>query len=46
LDDIRFLINDLQIKTVEEALTIVRNYYPHKQIKAETQFLLEEILEK
>ena len=46
LDDIKFLIADLQIKSVEDALEIVRNYYPHKEIKAETRFLLEEILEK
>lgn len=46
LDDIRFLIRNLEIKTVEAALEIVRNYYPHKEIKVETQFLLEEILEK
>lgn len=46
LDDIKFLIKDLQIKSVEDALEIVRNYYPHKEIKAETVFLLEEILEK
>lgn len=46
LDDIRFLIGDLEIKTVEEAIEIVRNYYPRKEIKTETRFLLEEILEK
>lgn len=43
LDDIRFLITDLQVKTVDEALEIVRNYYPNKEIKHETVFLLEEI---
>ncbi len=46
LDDIRFLIRNLEIKTVEAALEIVRNYYPHKEIKVETRFLLEELLEK
>ena len=46
LDDIRFLIGDLEIKTVEEAIEIVQNYYPRKEIKTETRFLLEEILEK
>lgn len=46
LDDIKFLVKDLQIKTVEEAVKVVRNYYPHKAIKPETRFLLEEILEK
>ena len=46
LDDIKFLVNNLQINSVEDALEIVRNYYPRKEIKAETAFLLEEILEK
>lgn len=46
LDDIRFLISDLQIETVEQAVEIVQNYYPKKEIKPETRFLLEEILEK
>lgn len=46
LDDIIFLVKDLELKTVEEIFAIVQNYYPRKQIKAETRFLLEEILEK
>ncbi len=46
LDDIKFLVNNLQINSVEDALEIVRNYYPRKEIKAETVFLLEEILER
>ncbi len=46
LDDIKFLIENLKIEAVEDVLEIVRNYYPRKEIKAETRFLLEEILEK
>ncbi|CAN5650006.1 DUF6036 family nucleotidyltransferase [soil metagenome] len=46
LDDIKFLVRNLQIETVEEAVKLMRNYYPHKEIKPETIFLLEEILEK
>ena len=46
IDDIGFLAERLRIKTVEEAAEIVRNYYPNKEIKPETVFLLEEILAK
>lgn len=46
LDDIKFLVNKLEIQTVEDIIEIVGNYYPHKIIKPETLFLLEEILEK
>jgi hypothetical protein len=45
IDDIGFLSERLGIKTVEEAAEIVQNYYPNKEIKSETAFLLEEILE-
>ncbi|NOT48298.1 MAG: hypothetical protein HOP17_11185, partial [Acidobacteria bacterium] len=44
LEDISFLSNHLRIKKVDEAVEIVRNYYPNKEIKPETLFLLEEIL--
>src|SRR5688572_25022122 len=46
LDDIRFLSDRLGIKTIEQAVEIVQNYYPNKKIKPETVFLLEEILTK
>jgi len=46
LDDIRFLINELNLPTVEDALQIVKNYYPNKIIKPESRFLLEELFEK
>lgn len=46
LDDIDFLLKNLRIETVEEVLKIVRNYYPKKEIKPETEFLIEELLEK
>lgn len=44
LDDIKFLSKHLRIEKVDEAVEIVRNYYPNKEIKPETVFLLEEIL--
>ncbi len=46
LDDIKFLISNLRIKTVADALAVVQHYYPRKEIKAETEFLLEELLGK
>ena len=46
LEDIKFLLEKLELQTVEDALKIVKNYYPHKIIKPETRFLLEELFEK
>ncbi len=46
LDDIKFLVEKLNLPTVESAIKIVGNYYPHKTVKPETVFLLEEIFEK
>ncbi len=46
LDDIKFLIENLKLGSVGEVLEIMRNYYPHKRIKPETIFLLEELFEK
>ena len=45
LEDIEFLLDKLNLQTVEDALKIVKNYYPNKIIKPETRFLLEELLE-
>lgn len=42
-DDIRFLCSHLKLNSVESVINIVQNYYPNKQIKPETIFLLEEI---
>ena len=44
LEDIEFLLDKLNLQTVEDALKIVENYYPNKIIKPETRFLLEELL--
>lgn len=43
IDDIGFLLKRLGLKSVDEAVEIVRNYYPKKEVKAETIFLLEEL---
>lgn len=42
-NDIEFLIGRLSLRSAEQVLEIVKDYYPHKQVKPETQFLLEEI---
>lgn len=43
-EDITFLINRLNIKTMDEALRILEKYYPQKQILPRTQYVLEELL--
>lgn len=44
LDDARFLLRHLGIKSPAEAFRIVEEYYPRKVIPPKTQFLLEELL--
>lgn len=41
--DVIFLIRHLQLKSVEEVLEKIAQYYPRAQIPAKTQFLVEEI---
>ena len=45
LEDIRFLLNHLKVRNVNEVIRVVRNYYPKKEVKETTIFLLEELLE-
>lgn len=44
LDDAKFLLDYLDIRSVEEACRLIEQYYPRKAIPAKTQFLLEELL--
>lgn len=46
LDDIEFLLAKLNLKKLDEILTVVREFYPKKTVKPETVFLLEELLER
>ncbi len=46
LEDIDFLIDKLKLQSIRQVLEIVKNYYPHKQIKPETVFQLEELFER
>lgn len=45
IDDIRFLVDYLKLNTVEDVLGIVREYYPKKEVKSETVFLIEGLFE-
>ena len=44
--DIEFLIKELNITDVNEVITIVEKYYPHRLIKPATQFFLEELFDE
>jgi hypothetical protein len=44
VEDIRFLLAQLNIKSPDEALAVVARFYPPDRIPARTAFLLEEIL--
>ncbi len=44
LDDTKFLLKHMDVKSVQEASAIIEKYYPRKLIPAKTQFLLEELL--
>lgn len=46
MDDIRFLLDHLKLDNVEDVIEIVREYYPKREVKGETIFLLEGFLEK
>lgn len=41
--DIEILIGELSIRNVDEVVNIVQHYYPDKEVKVATRFLLEEI---
>lgn len=43
--DIKFMIEQLNIKNAEEVFSILEKYYPRRQIKPATQFFVEELFE-
>ena len=45
-EDIKFLINKLNFERAEQVIEIVKYYYPHKEIKSATRFLIEEIFQR
>jgi hypothetical protein len=44
-DDLVVLIRDLHLKQPDDVLEIVKNYYPHKEIKPETKILIRELFD-
>jgi hypothetical protein len=44
--DIRFLMKQLDLQTVESVLSIVESYYPHNQIQPKTRFAIEELCQQ
>jgi hypothetical protein len=45
IDDIKYLVNELNFKTPDEVLHIVSAFYPNKQILPKTEFGIIEIME-
>jgi hypothetical protein len=45
-DDIEFLIRELKLENAEKVFEIVREFYPKKQLKPQSRFLIEEIFEQ
>ncbi|TLS48847.1 hypothetical protein FE782_28745 [Paenibacillus antri] len=46
VDDMRFLLRYLNIKTVEQALAILEKFYPQSRVLPKTAYLLEELLSR
>ena len=46
LDDVRYLLRHLDIRSVEEAIRIVEQYVPAEQIPPKARCALEELLER
>ncbi len=45
-DDLKFLVEYLQLSTVDQVFDIVSQYYPKRIIPAKTQFLVEELMDQ
>lgn len=45
-EDVKELIEILDIKSAEEVLDIVEKYYPKNQIKPQTQYFIEELFQE
>ncbi|WP_230986857.1 DUF6036 family nucleotidyltransferase [Cohnella fermenti] len=44
VDDIRFLLKYLNIRTVDQALAVLERFYPQSRVLPKTTYLLEELL--
>lgn len=45
LEDMLFLINQIGIRSVDEMLSLIEQYYPQRLISPKTQFAIEEVFE-
>ena len=45
-NDLKVLIDKLELRSAVEIIAIVKAYYPHKEVKPETRILIEELLSK
>jgi hypothetical protein len=45
-DDLKFLVEYMQLSTVDQVFDIVSQYYPKRMIPAKTQFLVEELMDQ
>lgn len=45
LDDVRYLLRHLDVRTVKDALAIVRRYFEDERLLPKTRLVLEELLE-
>ncbi|MFN0117650.1 MAG: hypothetical protein ACKVQC_05070 [Elusimicrobiota bacterium] len=43
--DVKFLVKNMNIKSLQEVFAIIEKYYPKQRIKPATQFFLEELFE-
>jgi hypothetical protein len=46
IDDIRFLIDHLELRKLDDIFNIIRKYYPENRIPLKTYYALEEIFQK
>jgi hypothetical protein len=44
-EDIRFLLQYLNIQSVEQAVQLLEQYYPQSRVLPRTQYFLQELLE-
>ena len=42
-EDVKLLIQSLELKTPEEVFAVIEKYYPRQQIKPATQYFIEEM---
>lgn len=46
LDDVKFLLNRLELRKAEDVLDLVSRYYPEERIQPKTRFAIEELCQK